>query len=42
MASKAIIQTPAFKGNKSVLSVDPPSGKIPIISFLFKASDTAL
>ena len=30
IASKAIMHTPAFRGNKSVLTDDPPSGKMTI------------
>jgi len=32
---------PALRGRSSVLSWDPPSGKIPIQSPLFKTSKTA-
>jgi hypothetical protein len=31
IAPRAIIETPALIGKRSVLSWDPPSGKIPIL-----------
>jgi len=31
IAPKAIIETPALMGSSSVLSCDPPSGKMPML-----------
>ncbi len=41
IAPNAIIQTPAFNGNKSVLSWLPPSGNIPTAFYYFKVCHTA-